>query len=52
MTLIQKINECSHKDGLIKVLKGEKDHYEVDKTISPEICDIMTAVEVRAIELE
>ena len=44
--------ELFYEDELIKVLKGEKDHYEVDKTISPEICDIMTAVEVRAIELE
>ena len=45
-------NYFNYEDELIKVLKGEKDHYEVDKTISPEICDIMTAVEVRAIELE
>ncbi len=27
-----------YEDELIKVLKGEIDHYDVDKTISPEIC--------------
>lgn len=41
-----------YEDELIKILNGEADHYEVDKTISPEICDMMTAIELRAIELE
>ncbi len=41
-----------YEDELIKVLNGEIDHYDVDKTISPEVCDMMTAVELRAIELE
>ncbi|MDE7294044.1 MAG: hypothetical protein K2N72_06440 [Oscillospiraceae bacterium] len=41
-----------YEDELIKILNGEADRYEVDKTISPEICDMMTAVELRAIELE
>lgn len=41
-----------YEDELIKVLNGEIDNYEVDKTISHEICDMMTAIELRAIELE
>lgn len=41
-----------YEDELLKILKGEADHYSIDKTISPEICDMMTAVELRAIELE
>ena len=41
-----------YEDELIKVLKGEIDHYEIDKTISPEIIEMMTAIELRAIELE
>ncbi|MDE7279602.1 MAG: hypothetical protein K2N26_07755 [Oscillospiraceae bacterium] len=41
-----------YEDKLIKILNGETDHYEVDKTISPEVCDMMTAIELRAIELE
>ena len=45
-------NDFKYEDELIKVLKGEIDHYEVDKTISPEICDMMVAIELRAIELE
>lgn len=40
-----------YEDELIKILKGETERYEVDKTISPEICDMMTAVELRAMEL-
>lgn len=42
----------SYEDELIKILKGEADHYNIDKTISPEICDMMTAVELRALELD
>jgi len=34
------------------ILQGEIDHYEVDKTISHEIIEMMTAIELRAIELE
>ena len=45
-------DDFKYEDELIKVLKGEIDHYEVDKTISPEICDMMAAIELRAIELE
>lgn len=41
-----------YEDELIKILKGEADHYNIDKTISPEICDMMTAVELRALELD
>lgn len=41
-----------YEDELIKVLKGEIDHYDVDKTISPEICDMMVAIELRALDLE
>ncbi len=41
-----------YEDELIKVLKGEIDHYDVDKTISPEICDMMIAIELRALDLE
>lgn len=37
-----------YEDELLKILKGEIDHYEVDKTISPEICDMMAAIELRA----
>ena len=40
-----------YEDELLKILKGETDHYEVDKTISPEICDMMVAIELRADEL-
>lgn len=45
-------DHLKYEDELIKILKGETERYEVDKTISPEICDMMTAVELRAIELE
>lgn len=41
-----------YEDELIKIINGETYHYEVDKTISPEVCDMMTAIELRAIELE
>lgn len=41
-----------YEDELIKVLKGEIDHYDVDKTISPAICDMMVAIELRALDLE
>lgn len=41
-----------YEDELIKVLKGEIDHYDVDKTISSEICDMMVAIELRALDLE
>lgn len=41
-----------YEDELIKILKGEVDHYSIDKTISPEICDMMTAVELRALEFD
>ncbi len=40
-----------YEDELIKVLKGEIDHYDVDKTISPEICDMMVAIELRALDV-
>lgn len=40
-----------YEDELIKVLKGELDHYDVDKTISPEICDMMVAIELRALDV-
>lgn len=42
----------AYEDELIKVLNGESDHYKVDKTISHEVCEMMTAIELRAIELE
>ncbi len=41
----------NYEDELIKVLKEKTDHYEVDKTISPEICDMMVAIELRADEV-
>lgn len=41
-----------YEDELIKIIKGEVDHYSIDKTISPEICDMMIAVELRAIEFD
>lgn len=40
-----------YEEELIKILKGEIDHYDVDKTISPEVCDMMVAIELRADEL-
>ena len=40
-----------YEDELINIFKGEKDHYEIDKTISPEICDMMVEIELRADEL-
>lgn len=41
-----------YEDELIKILNGEADQYEVDKTISTEICDMMVAVELRAMEFD
>ena len=41
-----------YEHELLKLLKGEIDHYAVEKTISPEICDMMVAVEVRVYEIE
>ena len=41
-----------YEDELIKVLNGEIEHYDVDKTISSGVCDMMTAVELRAIEID
>ncbi len=41
-----------YENELMRILNGETDCYEVDKTISDEVCDLMTAVELRAIELE
>lgn len=45
-------DDFAYEDELLKVLKGEVKYYEIDKFISPNICDMMTAVELRAIDLE
>ena len=42
----------AYEDELLKVLRGEIKYYEIDKSISHEVCDMMTAIELRAIELK
>ncbi|MCH5349532.1 MAG: hypothetical protein J1E40_09430, partial [Oscillospiraceae bacterium] len=37
-----------YEDELLKILRGETDHYEVNKNISPEICKMMIDIELRA----
>ena len=41
-----------YEDELLKVVNGEIEHYPVDKNISPVVCDIMTAAEVRDYEVK
>ena len=40
-------DDFKYEDELIKILKGETDRYEIDKTISPEICQMMIDIELR-----
>ena len=42
----------SYEEELLKIKNGVIDHYEIDKTISPEVQDLMVAIELKAIELE
>ena len=37
---------------LMRILNGEISQYEIDKTISSEVQDLMVAIELKAIELE
>ena len=41
-----------YEDELLKVVTGKIEHYPVDKTISPIVCDIMTAAEIRDYEVK
>ena len=41
-----------YEELLLKIRNGVIDHYEIDKTISPEVQDLMVAIELKAIELE
>ena len=41
-----------YEDELLKVYNGETDHYEVDKSISPTVQDLMVAIELKVMELE
>ena len=40
------------EDELLRILNGEISQYEIDKTISSEVQDLMVAIELKAIELE
>ena len=41
-----------YEDELLKVVKGEIEHYPVDKNLSPIVCEMITAIELRNIELD
>ena len=44
-------DELIYEDELLKIINREIDHYDIDKTISPEICDVMVAAELHADEV-
>lgn len=45
-------DEFIYEDIYIRILKGELDRFEIDKTISYDVCYMMSEIEVRAVWLE